>query len=89
MHRPVSPLLHDYKPQVQKKPKKTRALQWFVIGLGIPLLGLALISTVDMSGDGVVQATAVMNLIDSTLFVDSDCISIGAIDIDTSDTRAR
>lgn len=28
-------------------PKKSRALQWFVVGLGIPLLGLALISTLD------------------------------------------
>jgi murein DD-endopeptidase MepM/ murein hydrolase activator NlpD len=53
LHRPVSPLLHDYKPQARKKPKKTRALQWFVIGLGIPLLGLALITTVDMSRDPV------------------------------------
>ena len=51
MHRPVSPLLHDYKPQARKKPNKTRALQWFVIGLGIPLLGLALLTTVDMSAD--------------------------------------
>jgi murein DD-endopeptidase MepM/ murein hydrolase activator NlpD len=50
LHRPVSPLLHDYKTPARKKPKKTRALQWFVIGLGIPLLGLALISLVDMSG---------------------------------------
>jgi murein DD-endopeptidase MepM/ murein hydrolase activator NlpD len=49
LHRPVSPLLHDYKTPARKKPKKARALQWFVIGLGIPLLGLALISTVDMS----------------------------------------
>jgi murein DD-endopeptidase MepM/ murein hydrolase activator NlpD len=28
-------------------PKKSKALQWFVIGLGIPLLGLALVSTID------------------------------------------
>lgn len=47
MHRPVSPLLHDYKPPQQGKPGKTRAIQWFVVGLGIPLLGLALISTID------------------------------------------
>jgi murein DD-endopeptidase MepM/ murein hydrolase activator NlpD len=30
-------------------PKKSKALQWFVVGLGIPLLGLALISLVDSS----------------------------------------
>ncbi len=49
MHRPVSPLLHDYKPTAANKPKKSRALQWFVVGLGLPLLGLALVSTIDMS----------------------------------------
>ncbi len=51
MHRPVSPLLHDYKPAATKSPAKSKALQWFVVGLGIPLLGLALISLVDMSSD--------------------------------------
>ena len=49
MHRPVSPLLHDYKPPAANTPKKSRALQWFVVGLGLPLLGLALISTIDRS----------------------------------------
>ncbi len=44
MHRPVSPLLHDYKPSAANKPKKSKALQWFVVGLGIPLAGLALVS---------------------------------------------
>jgi hypothetical protein len=45
LHRPVSPLLHDYKPSAAKEPKKSKAVQWFVIGLGIPLAGLALVST--------------------------------------------
>jgi murein DD-endopeptidase MepM/ murein hydrolase activator NlpD len=45
LHRPVSPLLHDYKPSAAKQPKKSKALQWFVVGLGIPLAGLAFIST--------------------------------------------
>ena len=44
MHRPVTPLLHDYKPSAAKNQKKTKALQWFAIGLGIPLAGLALVS---------------------------------------------
>jgi murein DD-endopeptidase MepM/ murein hydrolase activator NlpD len=44
LHRPVSPLLHDYKPSAEKKPEKSKALQWFVVGLGIPLAGLALVS---------------------------------------------
>ena len=45
MHRPASPLLHDYKPSAAKQPKTSKALQWFVIGLGIPLAGLAFVST--------------------------------------------
>jgi murein DD-endopeptidase MepM/ murein hydrolase activator NlpD len=28
-------------------PKKSKAIQWFVVGLGIPLIGLALVSTID------------------------------------------
>ncbi len=51
MHRPVSPLLHDYKPSTPKAPGKSNALQWFVVGLGIPLLGLALLSVVDTPTD--------------------------------------
>ena len=47
MHRPVSPLLHDYKSAAPAKPKKSKALQWFVVGLGIPLLGVGLLSIVD------------------------------------------
>ena len=51
MQRPVSPLLHDYKPAATNTPKNSRALQWFVVGLGIPLLGLALISTLGVSAN--------------------------------------
>jgi len=51
LYRPVSPLLHDYKPAAAKAPKKSKALQWFVVGLGIPLLGLALITVVDSPRD--------------------------------------
>jgi murein DD-endopeptidase MepM/ murein hydrolase activator NlpD len=43
--RPVSPLLHDYKPSAASQPKKSKAIQWFVVGLGIPLAGLAFVST--------------------------------------------
>ena len=49
MRRSSSQLLHDYKPTAAKSPKKAKAVQWFVVGLGIPLLGLALLSTVDDS----------------------------------------
>ena len=42
MSRPASPLLHDYKPSAASKPAKSKALWWFAVGLGIPLLGIAL-----------------------------------------------
>lgn len=51
MRRSSSQLLHDYKPTAAKSPKKSKAVQWFVVGLGIPLLGLALLSTLDKSTD--------------------------------------
>jgi len=44
LNRPASPLLHDYKPSAAKKPAKSKALQWFVVGLGVPLLGVALMT---------------------------------------------
>lgn len=45
MQRSPSPLLHDYKAVTRPSPKKSRAAQWFAVGLGIPLLGLALVYT--------------------------------------------
>ncbi len=47
MHRPVSPLLHDYKPSAAAPPKKSKAFQWFVVGLGIPLLAVGFLTIVD------------------------------------------
>ena len=47
MSRPVSPLLHDYKPSAKNRPAKSKALQWFAVGLGIPLLGLALVTALN------------------------------------------
>ncbi|MDH3746560.1 MAG: peptidoglycan DD-metalloendopeptidase family protein [Gammaproteobacteria bacterium] len=44
MHQRPSPLLHDYKPSGTRHTKKPKALQWFAVGLGIPLAGLAMIS---------------------------------------------
>jgi murein DD-endopeptidase MepM/ murein hydrolase activator NlpD len=46
LNRPVSPLLHDYKPSAARKPAKSKAIQWFAVGLGIPLVGVALLSVV-------------------------------------------
>jgi len=44
LNRPVSPLLHDYKPSTAQGPSKSKAIQWFAVGLGIPLVGVALIT---------------------------------------------
>ena len=44
MNRPVSPLLHDYKPSATQGPAKSKAIQWFAVGLGIPLVAVALIT---------------------------------------------
>jgi len=44
LNRPASPLLHDYKPSATRKPAKSKAIWWFVAGLGIPLLGIALVT---------------------------------------------
>jgi murein DD-endopeptidase MepM/ murein hydrolase activator NlpD len=47
LNRPVSPLLHDYKPSASRQPAKSKALQWFAVGLGIPLLAVTLMNTLD------------------------------------------
>ncbi len=47
LSRPVSPLLHDYKPCAECQPAKPKALQWFAVGLVIPLAAVALVSTLD------------------------------------------
>ena len=43
LNRPVSPLLHDYKPTTCDPVKKTKAVHWFALGLGIPLITVAMI----------------------------------------------
>lgn len=39
-----SPLLHDYKPTGERKVKKSKALEWFAVGLGIPLAAVLLVT---------------------------------------------
>lgn len=46
MNRPASPILHDYKPSAAgPEAKKFNALHWFAVGLGLPLVGTALLLT--------------------------------------------
>jgi len=47
LNRPVSPLLHDYKPSASRQPAKSKALQWFAVGLGVPLVAVTLMNTLD------------------------------------------
>jgi murein DD-endopeptidase MepM/ murein hydrolase activator NlpD len=41
----VSPILHDYKPATGSQVKKFTAVHWFAVGLGLPLIGIALLLT--------------------------------------------
>ena len=43
MNRPVSPLLHDYKSAATSQVKKSTAIHWFALGLGLPFIGLGLL----------------------------------------------
>ena len=43
MNRPASPILHDYKPSAGLPVKNFDALHWFAVGLGLPLIGIALL----------------------------------------------
>ncbi|MCG8369639.1 MAG: hypothetical protein MJA32_03880, partial [Proteobacteria bacterium] len=47
MNRPASPLLHDYKHSAAGKPAKSKALQWFAAGLGLPLVVVAILRIAD------------------------------------------
>jgi murein DD-endopeptidase MepM/ murein hydrolase activator NlpD len=49
LNRPVSPLLHDYKQSASRKPAKSKAIQWFAVGLGIPLVAVTLMNTLDQT----------------------------------------
>jgi len=39
----VSPLLHDYKSTARPEVRKFRAQHWFIVGLGLPLIGITLL----------------------------------------------
>jgi murein DD-endopeptidase MepM/ murein hydrolase activator NlpD len=49
LNRPVSPLLHDYKQSASRQPVKSKALQWFAVGLGVPLIAVTLVNTLDQN----------------------------------------
>lgn len=39
----MSPILHDYKPSPERPSNRFDALHWFALGLGMPLVGIALL----------------------------------------------
>jgi murein DD-endopeptidase MepM/ murein hydrolase activator NlpD len=45
LNRQSSPLLHDYKSADKPEVKKLQPLHWFAVGLGLPLIGIALLLT--------------------------------------------
>jgi murein DD-endopeptidase MepM/ murein hydrolase activator NlpD len=63
----VSPLLHDYKSAEPAAPQKSKRLQWFVVGLGIPIAGLLLV----MSMTGEEQSSAPAPIVTTATLADS------------------
>ena len=59
MNRPVSPLLHDYKPSSGTPVKKSKAIHWFAFGLGLPLAAVALVLTMRGSAPDIIPADEV------------------------------
>jgi len=84
VHRRPSPLLHDYKPSGDRNPKKPKALQWFAVGLGIPLAALALVSTLDTTPTATTAAdlpamTAISEAVPAVDDVVSEALSIDLV----------
>jgi len=76
LNRPVSPILHDYKPTTGPQVKKVSALQWFGVGLGLPLLGIALLSglrneTAERAPPVAAEATAAEQTADAAVIAHS------------------
>jgi len=79
----VSPILHDYKPSAGSQVKNCNALRWFAVGLGIPLIGIALLLTLkNASGtntsiveDDTVLATADADLQLTEIQVESESVA--------------
>lgn len=79
MNRSSSPLRHDYKPSDKDQSKQSKALQWFAVGLGIPLLTIALVSALTQPGEPVVaDDVPIMTAIPSQPAVEADDNSASA-----------
>jgi murein DD-endopeptidase MepM/ murein hydrolase activator NlpD len=77
----VSPILHDYKPSAGLQVKKFNALHWFAVGLGLPLIGIALLLTLkNASGTNtaIVEDDAVVAAADADLQLTDVAVEIEA-----------
>ncbi len=64
MNRPSSPIRHDYKPSAEPKVEKKSPLPWFAAGLGVPLLGIALVLTQAETPAPAAPVPAALSLVD-------------------------
>ena len=58
VRRSSSPLLHDYKSLAPRPRKKPKALQWFIVGLGLPLAAVAMLTLQEADEEPVVGLAA-------------------------------
>jgi murein DD-endopeptidase MepM/ murein hydrolase activator NlpD len=79
LSRPVSPLLHDYKPSAAQKPAKSRALRWFGVGLGIPLIGVALVNGLSMNDPKVPVADEPVMMASDAESIPADIVEVAAL----------
>ncbi len=70
MHRRPSPLLHDYKLSSAPEPKKSKALQWFAVGLTVPLAALALLSSMTSTPPAAIPSDAAAIIVSSDAELD-------------------
>jgi len=57
LHRPVSPIRHDYKHKLAHRNPGPRRLSWFAVGLGLPLAVVALLAGLRDAGGTAEQVT--------------------------------
>jgi len=56
VRRPVSPLLHDYKPLADRREPRIKPWHWFAAGLGLPIAAVA--AVLGLGGDAKTEGPA-------------------------------
>jgi hypothetical protein len=71
----LSPIRHDYKPSAERKTTKKNALPWFAAGLGLPLMGIAVVLLQGRSTEVVAEdepaAVSIQNFVEIPIGDDS------------------